>query len=334
MLDRSAQIQLIRRTEAYLAAVLGTALHINASTAERSLPFHIGDQYGFFEGPLASQPCLFLVVKAEIPAPPVALEKQLNTIRDKYPARPILLVLAALDSRSRARLISHQIDFVVPDAQLYAPALAMDLRERLTPTTTPPKHFSPSAQLLVLAHLLHQDVQEELSSRLAKRLSSTAMSMSRAFAEVEALDLVIINTVGKERRLTFKFHGRELWNKALPYLRSPVRKRRGLPKLPYDFPGTLCGEAALSRLTMLTDPRVKSYAIAARQWKMLSAKFKLYYTPSVLDEDYILETWSYDPKALSRSEIVDPLSLYLSMRGHSDERVALAADELLERSLQ
>jgi len=43
-----------------------------------------------------------------------------------------------------------------------------------------------------------------------------------------------------------------------------------------------------------------------------------------------IETWSYDPAALATSDVVDELSLYLSTRDHPDERVAQAADQLLE----
>lgn len=333
MLDRPKQIQLIRRAESYLGRVLGTAIHIHATRVDRALPFHITDQYGFFEGPLTSQPCLFLVVLADVPAPPTALEKHIKTVQERFPHRPVLLVLERLDSRSRARLIAHQIGFVVPEFQLYAPMLAVDLRERGMASDTTPERFSPSAQLLVLAYLLHTDIEEELASRLALRLRTTAMSMSRAFAEVAALDLAIITPHGKERRLTFKFQGRALWDKVLPYLRSPVRKCRGLPFLPDEFPGLVAGETALSHYTQLVAPRTKSYAIAARQWKSLAAKFKLYYSHAVLEEDYSLETWSYDPAALSDTKFVDPLSLYLSIRNHGDERMSLAIDELLERTL-
>lgn len=43
-----------------------------------------------------------------------------------------------------------------------------------------------------------------------------------------------------------------------------------------------------------------------------------------------VETWAYDPGALTRGDVVDKLSLYLSLRDHPDERVGIAAAELLE----
>lgn len=47
-----------------------------------------------------------------------------------------------------------------------------------------------------------------------------------------------------------------------------------------------------------------------------------------------METWSYDPKVLAkREDLVDPLSLYLSL-DLRDERMAIAAEELLEAAFQ
>jgi hypothetical protein len=40
------------------------------------------------------------------------------------------------------------------------------------------------------------------------------------------------------------------------------------------------------------------------------------------------ELWHYDPALVPDCESVDPLSLTLSLQGHTDERVQLAIDEL------
>ena len=43
-----------------------------------------------------------------------------------------------------------------------------------------------------------------------------------------------------------------------------------------------------------------------------------------------VECWTYDPHLLSDGPAVDPLSLYLSLRGTHDERVEKALAGLLE----
>jgi hypothetical protein len=44
-----------------------------------------------------------------------------------------------------------------------------------------------------------------------------------------------------------------------------------------------------------------------------------------------IEIWKYDPELLARKGVVDPLSLYLSLKNIKDERVEMALDTLLEK---
>ena len=43
-----------------------------------------------------------------------------------------------------------------------------------------------------------------------------------------------------------------------------------------------------------------------------------------------VEVWSYSPDLFARDGVVDPLSLYLSIRGSSDERIEMALEKLEE----
>ena len=68
---------------------------------------------------------------------------------------------------------------------------------------------------------------------------------------------------------------------------------------------------------------------AAGDWKNIARTHELVET----DRDRasrIVETWSYDPAALSAARTVDPLSLYARFRDHRDERVSMAAERLLD----
>ena len=40
--------------------------------------------------------------------------------------------------------------------------------------------------------------------------------------------------------------------------------------------------------------------------------------------------WKYDPLLLSRDGVVDPLSLVMSLRGNTDERVEEALEDLMD----
>jgi hypothetical protein len=46
---------------------------------------------------------------------------------------------------------------------------------------------------------------------------------------------------------------------------------------------------------------------------------------------YALEVWKYRPLTVNeKPDVVDPLSLFLSMRNRADERIEIALDQLLK----
>ena len=52
------------------------------------------------------------------------------------------------------------------------------------------------------------------------------------------------------------------------------------------------------------------------------------------DVDYIiLELWKYDPGLFSKTETVDPFSLYISMRGQDDPRLDIEFEEIMKEVL-
>ncbi|MBZ4312551.1 hypothetical protein LAN17_23580, partial [Mycobacterium tuberculosis] len=82
--------------------------------------------------------------------------------------------------------------------------------------------------------------------------------------------------------------------------------------------------------TMLNEPRIECRAAPAAAWKRMARQHGLETAWAYDDHRIELQTWAYDPQVLSDNEIADRLSLYLSVRHDVDERVAQAADQLLE----
>jgi hypothetical protein len=155
------------------------------------------------------------------------------------------------------------------------------------------------------------------------------MSIGRAFDDLVAAGLAESVRHGKERHIHFKAEGRPLLEEATPLLRSPVRSLKFVRGDAFGAHLKQAGETALSHLTELGSPRIDTFAVAASDWKAISQTADLAETDR--DEaNCIIETWSYDPAALSYTHTVDALSLYAQFRDHRDERVAMAAERLLE----
>lgn len=235
-----------------------------------------------------------------------------------------------ISAHNRSRLIGQGVPFIVPGNQLYVPDLAIDLREHFrAPRHRQADGLSPAAQTVLFHHILHPDRNVTTPSLLAERLHYSAMSIGRAFDDLVAAGLAETVRHGKERRIHFKAEGRPLLEEAMPRLRSPVRSLKFVRGDEFSAHLKLAGETALSHLTELGSPRIDTFAVAASDWKAISQTADLAETDR--DEaNCIIETWSYDPAALSDTHTVDGLSLYAQFRDHRDERVAIAAERLLE----
>lgn len=331
MLDNPAQTDEKRAAaaERYLSDAFGRPVQLSAIYPLR-LPHFLTDRYGVFRGDLADQPAVFLIVRGAL-GPVSAIEKHREIVRSSFGTRLVVLIADALPAAARRRLIEARIAFLVPGAQLYVPEALLSLHEGLEDAPSPQSDtLSPTAQVLVIAALLGQPVNDASLTHLAARYQVAVMSMSRALDELEALGAAQPHRVGRQRRLNLTLEGRDLWSWAQPRLISPVRKLRLVRgRLPEeDFP--LAGESALARYTLLSPPRVETRAAPSAVWKTMARRLALEPAWTHDEQRVEVQTWSYDPIVLSRTGQVDPLSLHVSLRGATDERIAQAARQLLE----
>ena len=230
-----------------------------------------------------------------------------STLRRYFP-RPTVL-----------RLVAAKIPFVIPGKQLYLPPLGIDFRERFTSAGTPRGYLSPAAQLIVLGVLLGKGWETGSPTDLARQLGYTNMSIGRAFDELQAAGLAAIRSSGRTKRLVFVTNGKELWETALPLLRNPVRAVVEWPGVAKKAFIRAAGLSALSAYTNLSPPEHEVYAI--RSNRLTGTAVSRMNKSSPLDgkpDDIVLvERWVYDPTLLAETDLVDRLSLYLSLRGTS-----------------
>jgi hypothetical protein len=160
------------------------------------------------------------------------------------------------------------------------------------------------------------------------------MTAIRALNELQAAglgELCTIGTIGRERYVSLGGEPRAVWTSAEPYLRRPVIKRASI-EAPRTIPaGKRGGLTALAELTMLAPPERPTHALGGAEWIAFHAVNKVIQVPSDDPGAVDVQMWSYPPKQLSDGDLVDPLSLYLSLKDTKDERVEAALEELLEK---
>ncbi len=318
----------------YLQEVLGIqASGVKPWARVNELPYFLRDAFQFSELELLGQPVVLAIGRADA----AQSLREVRTWLDKVKAladQPTVYVTDALASYDRRRLIEQKVPFIVPGNQLYLPDLGLDLREyfrRRAPATE--GALSPSAQAVLITALLRQPWQPDWQpSRVAAELGYTPMTLSRAVKELTAAGLCAAHTVGRSRWLRMELSPKQIWERAKPALRTPVRRSVWVAAqgAAAHWPSRLAGLSALARYSMLTEPKWPVYALTVADWKAATdAGVRELPEPQAGAQEWQL--WNYSPALMPDATTVDPLSLTLSLQENADDRIQLALDELKGR---
>lgn len=336
MLERVPEARLealAEAAEAYVDDTFGERLGL-VPVAPTNLPHFIIDRYAIWQGSLNGRTLLLMAIREILPPGSGATAQYLkhrDLVQRELGADLVLLLLDRAPNAIRRQMVDRKIGFIASGAQLYVPEAFLDLRERAPAfAIASAASISPTTQFLLLAIMQGRGLGDLNLTELADDLGVSIMSISRTLDELEALQLAKAHHVGRQRRLHMLLRGQKLWEAVQAQLQSPVRKVRVVYAQDGEKIGPLAGTSALARYTMLAPPRTETRAILAASWKSLAVADTLRPATAFDDERIEVQTWTYDPRVLARNGVIDPLSLYLSVRGSPDERVAQAAEELLE----
>jgi len=240
---------------------------------------------------------------------------------------PVVWVIGGIEAYKRKRLIEKKIAFVIPGKQLYIPFLFMEFREYKTIQNKKSiAKFTPSAQCLLFYFLLGNQITGVNFKTLADKLGYGQMTISRAADALVKTGIAVIEG-GKNKFLNFTGNKNEIWNKALPYLVNPVDKilYADIEKQKNCY---ISGINALSAYTNINGEYRKTYALApAYEEQFFPGNTNIFYEPD--ERASVIQVWKYDPGVLTKNEMVDPLSLYLSFKENEDERIQKEIEGML-----
>jgi hypothetical protein len=119
---------------------------------------------------------------------------------------------------------------------------------------------------------------------------------------------------------------KELYEKAIPLMINPVRKRvyMNKPEVQDDF--FSAGLSALAELSMLNPSGSAVYGMA-KSVKPGDTQLSLIDSERQCE----VELWRYDPTVISGENRADVLSLVCSLADIKDERVEIAVEEILKK---
>ena len=315
----------------YLHTVLGIAMPaVKPWARANELPYFLRDAFQFSELELLGQPIVLAMGRAEHKQSLSEVRTWLDRVR-ALADQPAVYVTDALASYERRRLIEQKVPFIVPGNQLYLPDLGLDLREYFRQRAPAAEAaLSPSAQAMLITALLHQPWQVEWQpSKVALVLGYTPMTLSRVVKELTAAGLATAYTVGRSRWLRMEQPPEQVWERAKPALRTPVKRTVWIAAYgpAGNQQGRLAGLSALARYSMLAEPKWQVYAVSAADWKA-ATDAGVRELPEHVAGAQEWQLWRYSPALVPDVATVDALSLTLSLLDSADDRIQLALDEL------
>jgi hypothetical protein len=320
----------LHQVERYLHDALGIAVIAKPWSGGEHLPHFLKELYSFAQVDLLGMRALLVIDANPAEQAPAAVRKHMDLLRTKQD-KDVIYVRTQVTTYNRKRLIEQKVPFIVPGNQLYLPMLGIDLREHFRRLRSELPTFSPATQVVVI-HALLRDAEERLIPlEAAKLLGYSAMTMTRVFDELEAANLGEVTLQGRERCLRFIGRRQEIWAKAQPYLRSPVTKRLFIRRTMGSEDGIRAGLTALAHYSKLAPPTYTTNALSREDWKSLREREKVIRVAAQDPDAHEIEVWRYPPALFAERDVVDPLSLYLSLKGTSDERVEASLEEMMRK---
>ena len=266
------------------------------------------------------------------------LKKHFKQIKKYTNLEYELVVIFNVTTRyMRSRLIREQISFIIPGKQIYFPTLGMVYSEKLISKYKLDKGYisqmkmTPVTQALFLELLLSQKSNIN-QSVLAKKLNVSRMSISRGLKELKSMNLIKDTDEDGIVNVKFSEHIIEVWKKAQDYFVEPILKKVYviIDSIENELQDHLVisGESALSRYSMLGEPKYRIYGITNKEWNALNHKPQIVKVKD--DRVCIIELWKH--KLPVNENIIHPLSLLVLLASESDERI-INELEYLEESI-
>ncbi|MDR1091406.1 MAG: hypothetical protein LBL79_10045, partial [Prevotella sp.] len=276
----------------YIEEALGEKVTRRPWPLPDRMPLYLKGLYHIDHVTIGSQACLILSPNEE-PGTVTAIKKHFRRLKDEW-SGPVALELPRLSRQRKQTFIAEKIPFIVPGKQLFLPFWGALLQERYDSeqTSVADNKLQPSAQMLLFCFIYGKNKPLYLS-RIPEKFGFSAMTVSRAGAQLLETGLLAARKDGAQKVLTSDLSPKELFEKARPFLFNPVRKRFYINNA--DLPGGffIAGESALSQKSMLGEPNVPVYGtVKARKFASWSER--------LLDSENQcqVEFWRYDPTIL------------------------------------
>ena len=311
----------IDETAAYFGNMLGEKVALEPADKDllEGIPMNVSSRFSFYKGCILGQHILMAYLKDGDSVPPAQLKKQLDIIH-RQTQLVVVLITPCISSYNKVRLVAQKVNFVIPNRQMFLPSLLLDIKPDRKVGLDLKETIPPFAQCLLLYHLQIESIVGATGYGLSDKFGVSYATANKSLRWLVSKDLIKLEGT-KTKTVQIDLSNRELWNKALPLLVSPIEQL-------YYTDAVLEGQQisgvnALAFYTMLNEESRQCWAVTKKELKTLAIV-----TDKQFGENEI-QVWKYNPKMLSTEGVVDKLSLYLSLKDNEDERIQIELERLI-----
>lgn len=279
----------------------------------------------------------FLLIKEKREGSLETLVNQASYLKEKT-GLDFILVFTQCSERQKSDLLYARIPFMDYKKNFFIPEMGLLLQpsKQLMKKT----HFVPSEQL-ILIHLLLSKNSEIDISQLAETTSLSIPTIYRVLKKFIQNEWVVSNRINyifvKSREAIFEEAEDYLFN---PIKRSVYLDIKMVDNLRWTLKKKSLEEWKVSNVTALSNiSRLANnegyYAISKQVFNQLDKERKIKYIQDKISDWTVLEIWEYEPCGFNytwhqwqnklfapdEEQMIDPISLYLSLKENDDIRI-------------
>ncbi len=252
---------------------------------------------------------------------PHAVAKQFSLIRTAVDL-PLVFVPRELAPHDPARLIAAKVPYVWANRSLYLPESGL-LFSRPSQTPVLRETFSVPAQLFVCGYLLKKWHGRATISEAMKLTGYSFASVVHAFQEIEHFGAGERVREANGRTMSMQLKpAHEIWSRCRDRFFNPCKRTVGVIAPPVG--AVEAGVDALARISDLNEEVPTCFAMTFKDFRKTGTE-----ELSAALAPCKLQLWHYRPTAVG-GDAIDPVSLWLTLRDDSDDRVGIQLDKLEE----
>lgn len=187
-----------------------------------TIPIAVTQSFNLYKVELLGHAVVFALTHDGNEISPAQLKRTFNLIEHKCEC-PVVLVTDNIASYNVGRLTSQRSNFIIPKKQMFIPSLLIDLKKAKATGIDIKETIPPMAQCLLLYNLEIKSIDRCETKDLMEIFQVSYATINRSLRWLSENGLVSLEGK-KTKEVRLIYYGKELWEKAMPFLVSPVEK--------------------------------------------------------------------------------------------------------------